>query len=81
MRKLTVLFDEACGMCRRARVWLEEQGKYVPLEFVPAGSDEARARFPSLDHDRTLAEYTAIGDGRDVYHGANAWLVIIDPPT
>jgi predicted DCC family thiol-disulfide oxidoreductase YuxK len=75
MRRLTVLYDANCGVCRRARSWLEGQAKYVPMEFIAAGSDEARERYPALDHARTLADLTVVGDDRDVYHGANGWLV------
>lgn len=75
MRQLTVLYDASCGVCRKARKWLESQPKYVPMEFVPAASPAARARFPGLDHDRTLEDLTVVADGRDVYHGANGWLI------
>ena len=50
MRTLTVLYDARCELCRRIRSWLETQAAYVELEFMPAGSDEARYRFPQLDH-------------------------------
>lgn len=75
MRQLTVLYDADCGVCRRARGWLESQPKYVAMEFVPAASPEARERYPCLDHARTLADLTVVADERDVYHGANGWLV------
>ncbi|MEK8107718.1 DCC1-like thiol-disulfide oxidoreductase family protein [Micromonospora sp. M12] len=52
----TVLFDAACPLCRAARRWLSSRAQLVPLEFVPAGSAEARRRFPGLDHDATLRD-------------------------
>ena len=50
---LTVLYDEACPVCRRARRWVEGQLTYAPVVFVAAGSEEARRRFPVLDHAAT----------------------------
>ena len=63
MRSLTVLFDPGCTLCRAARAWLEGQKKYVSLEFVGAGTAEARRRFPDLDPASTLKEITVVDDG------------------
>jgi predicted DCC family thiol-disulfide oxidoreductase YuxK len=75
IQKLTVLYDPACALCQRARHWLAAQPQYVRLEFIPAGSDLARRRFPALDHESTLRDLTVIGDGGEVYRGAKAWLM------
>ena len=77
MRRLTVLFDPACALCLRARAWLSAQLQYVRLEFVPAGSELARSRYPELDHEATLRELTVIGDGGEVYLGVKAWLMCL----
>ncbi len=45
MNRLTVLYDERCAVCRRARDWLLEQPTYLPLEVLAAGSPAARARY------------------------------------
>ena len=74
---LTVLYDSRCALCRRARIWLEEQPKYVTMAFVEAGSAEARKRFPDLDHDATLAELTVVGWGGEVYRDAKGWLMCL----
>jgi len=74
---LTVLYDVPCALCCRARYWLAEQPKYVPMAFVAAGSNEARRRFPGLDHDATLEELTVVGWGGEVYKGANAWVMCL----
>jgi hypothetical protein len=44
---------------------------------VAAGSDEARRRFPGLDHRATLDEITVVGDAGQVYRGAAAWVVTL----
>lgn len=77
VRRLTVLYDQDCPLCRHVRGWLERQPKLVPLDFVPAGTPQARQRFPALDHARTLREITVIGDSGQVYEGAAAWVVCL----
>jgi len=75
VRALTVLYDPECSLCTLVRDWLVRQPKWVPLETVPAGSAEARRRFPGLDHRATLEEITVVGDAGQVYQGAAAWIV------
>ena len=77
MTALTVLYDSNCGLCRRAHEWLAEQRKLVELIFVPCKSEEARARFPQLDHDLTGKDLTVIGDQGEVYIGPKAWLMVL----
>ncbi len=74
---LTVLYDEACPVCRRARQWVEGQRTYVPVDFVPAGGDEARRRFPALDHAATRREITVVGDDGATYRDESAWIVVL----
>lgn len=74
---LTVLYDVRCALCCRARVWLAAQPKYVPMAFVAAGSNEAKRRFPGLDHDASLEELTVVGWGGEVYRGAKAWVMCL----
>ena len=77
MQTLTVLYDARCQLCRRIRSWLEQQPAYVRLEFVAAGSDEARRRFPNLDQGAALEELTVVSDTGDVYAGAQGWLMCL----
>ena len=77
MRELTVLYDPQCGLCRRAQAWLMSKTKYLELVFVPASSDEARSRYPQLDHSLTLTDLTVISDDGAVYSGPKAWLMCL----
>jgi len=77
VRGLTVLYDGQCSLCTFLRDWLAKQRQLVPLRLVPAGSDEARARFPALDHRATLDEITVVGDGGQVYRCSAAWVVCL----
>ena len=72
-----VLYDEGCPICRAARRWLGGRAQLVPLVFVPAGSAEARQRFPGLDHAATLRDLTVIADTGAVYVHDGAWLACL----
>jgi predicted DCC family thiol-disulfide oxidoreductase YuxK len=77
MQRLTVLYDDSCGLCRRARAWLSGQPTYVELEFVPAGSAEARQRWPGIDPAATLRNLTVIADTGELYVDAKAWVMCL----
>ncbi|MGV9994135.1 thiol-disulfide oxidoreductase DCC family protein [Streptomyces sp. NPDC003374] len=77
VRGLTVLYDAECSLCAFVRDWLVRQRQLVRLELVPAGSEEARRRFPGLDHRSTLEEITVVGDCGQVYRGAAAWVTVL----
>jgi predicted DCC family thiol-disulfide oxidoreductase YuxK len=77
MFELTVLYDPTCGLCRRAHEWLAEQQKLVEMVFVPVKSEEARRRFPQLNHNLTTRDLTVISDQGAVYFGPKAWLMVL----
>jgi predicted DCC family thiol-disulfide oxidoreductase YuxK len=77
MSALTVLYDPTCGLCKRAHEWLSQQRKLVELVFVPCKSEEARRRYPYLDHELTAMDLTVIGDQGQVYMGPKAWLMVL----
>jgi predicted DCC family thiol-disulfide oxidoreductase YuxK len=74
---LTVLYDAQCSLCAFVRDWLGRQRQLVPLDLVPAGSEEAGRRFPALDHRATLEEITVVADGGQIYRGSAAWIVCL----
>ena len=77
IRLLTVLYDDQCALCRTARRWLARRRQLVRLDFLPAGSPQARARFPGLDHAQTEREITVVADTGAVYDGDAAWLMCL----
>ena len=77
VRRLTVLYDAQCPLCRWVRGWLEGSPQQVPLEWVPCGSDEARARFGWLDEQRTREEVTVVSDTGAVWTGGDAWIACL----
>lgn len=77
VRRLTLLYDAECSLCTFLRDWLVRQPQLVPLELLPAGSEQARRRFPTLDHRATLDDITVVGDAGQVYRSAAAWIVTL----
>jgi predicted DCC family thiol-disulfide oxidoreductase YuxK len=77
MMALTVLYDPDCGLCKRAHEWLAEQLKIVELNFVACASEEARKRYPYLNHDLTTKDLTVVSDEGAVYFGPKAWLMVL----
>jgi predicted DCC family thiol-disulfide oxidoreductase YuxK len=77
VRALTVLYDPTCGLCAFAAGWLARQRQLVRIDLVPAGSEEARRRFPALDHAATARDVTVVGDRGQVYRGDSAWIVCL----
>jgi predicted DCC family thiol-disulfide oxidoreductase YuxK len=75
--RLTVLYDPDCPLCSWVRDWLERRPQYVPLDFVPLGSEQARATFPALDHARTREEVTVVADTGEVWTADGAWLAVL----
>ena len=77
MRRLYVLYDERCGLCRLARRWAAGQPQYVELVFIAAGSEEANMRFPSLAHDGVPEELVVVNDEGGIYRGSSAWIMCL----
>lgn len=73
--KLTVLYDEQCALCRKARDWLMTQPMRVGMELLAAGSPAARARFgaiPWLGQDLAVVA----DDGR-IWRDGSAFLMCL----
>ncbi|HXH79672.1 thiol-disulfide oxidoreductase DCC family protein [Nocardioides sp.] len=75
--RLTVLYDDRCGMCRTFSAWLGNQAHLVEVDLVPAASAVAQRRFPALDHGRTLEEITVVSDAGEVWTGGHAWVMCL----
>jgi predicted DCC family thiol-disulfide oxidoreductase YuxK len=74
-RELTVLFDPGCALCRHCRAWMLGQPAYVKLEFLPATSAVAQARFGDLPW--LGDELIVIGDSGEVWVGPAAFLTCL----
>ncbi len=70
---LTVVYDEHCALCRRAREWLATQPTYVELELLAAGSPEARRRYGGLPW--LGQELVVVNEHDEAWIGPAAFLV------
>lgn len=77
MKKLHVLYDARCEMCRSCTRWLMGQEQLIPLEFIPAQHFGALARFPDLDRRELLEELHVVADSGELYRGADAWIICL----
>lgn len=75
MERLTVLYDEHCAVCRRARDWLLTQPTFVPLELLAAGSPAARRRFNGVPW--LGKELMAIDETGNVWVGPAAFITAL----
>lgn len=77
MKKLYILYDSECELCRRCRVWLGRQPAFVPLVFVPLQCSEAECRFPALRELHPEEEIVVIDDAGAVWQGGAAWVMCL----
>jgi len=70
--KLTILYDEECEVCRRARDWLMTQPCLVPVELIPAGSEFAKANYGSVTG--LGKELVAVDDAGNAWIGPSAFI-------
>jgi predicted DCC family thiol-disulfide oxidoreductase YuxK len=75
MNRLTIVYDEHCAVCRRARDWLLNQPTHVPLELIAAGSPAAKGRFKGLPW--LGKELMAADDQGNVWVGPAAFLTAL----
>ena len=76
MKRLTILYDAACGFCISCRHWLEQQAKLLDLDFVAAHSAEAARRFPELESAKE-EELVVVSDEGGIYRGARAFIMCL----
>lgn len=77
VRRITVLYDPDCPLCRSVSGWLAGQSTLIAVDLVPANSPRAHNRYPRLDHAGTLREITVVGGSGEVWTGAAAWLTVL----
>jgi predicted DCC family thiol-disulfide oxidoreductase YuxK len=77
MKRLHVLFDAKCELCRRVRFWLEGQQTFVPLAFVPLQAPDLEERFPGITALEPARQILVVSDSGDVWRGADAWIMCL----
>jgi predicted DCC family thiol-disulfide oxidoreductase YuxK len=77
MKRLYVLYDSTCQLCRACRVWLDRQPAFVPLVFIPLQSPEVACRFPGIEILHPEEEMVVVSDTGDVWQGGSAWVMCL----
>lgn len=77
MKRLSVLYDNDCAMCRRCRDWLAHQATFVDLEFVSLQSPDLNRRFPGIDPFDPREKLIVVSDDGSLYLGATAWVMCL----
>jgi predicted DCC family thiol-disulfide oxidoreductase YuxK len=77
MKRLYILYDGTCHVCRRCRTWLDQQPAFVPLVFIPLQSPEVACRFPGIEALHPEPEIVVISDTGDVWQGGSAWVMCL----
>lgn len=73
MRRLYILYDSRCILCRRIRDWIRGERAYCEIVLLPSSGVEARRRFPTLVPE----ELHVIADDGRMWQGNHAWVVVL----
>ncbi|NJK90412.1 MAG: DUF393 domain-containing protein [Blastochloris sp.] len=74
---MTLLYDASCGICRESRTWLETQNTWIQLEFLALQSPDLSIRFPGIEKYRPMEQLLVVGEGGELYQGADAWIMVL----
>lgn len=77
MKRLHVLYDGHCAMCRNYRDWLGRQPAFVELDFIPLQSADLATRFPGIEAFDPAERLIVISDEGALYRGASAWVMCL----
>lgn len=77
MRRLTILYDAQCAVCRFCRTWMEEQPAYLELDFYPRQALGLVDRFEGLKDRIAPDELVVVNDEGGVYRGDAAYLMCL----
>jgi predicted DCC family thiol-disulfide oxidoreductase YuxK len=75
IERLTLLYDSRCEICLRCAVWMAAQPAYIQLEFLPAASPEAAARYGAVPW--IGEELVVVSDRGEVWAGPAAFLMAL----
>lgn len=77
MKRLHVIYDAQCGLCRRCRDWLREQPAFIELAFTPLQALDLENRFPGIGQYQPQEQMVVISDEGGVYAGAAGWIMCL----
>ena len=74
-RRLTVVYDGDCELCRRCSTWLRYQPTYVPLDLLATSAAREDQRFAGVPW--LGAELVVIDERGSIWVGAAAFIVCL----
>jgi predicted DCC family thiol-disulfide oxidoreductase YuxK len=77
VKRLHVIYDAQCGLCRRCRDWLREQPAFIELAFTPLQALDLENRFPGIGQYQPQEQMVVISDEGGVYAGAAGWIMCL----
>ncbi len=77
MKRLYLLYDERCGLCRRLKEWLLQHEAWLELVAMPAGSPQAAQMFPELKEIASSEDLVVVSDEGEVYLNNHAWIMCL----
>lgn len=77
MKRLTILYDAQCAVCRFCRAWMEQQPAYLELVFYPRQALGLVDRFEELRERIGPDELVAVDDEGGVYRADAAYLMCL----
>jgi predicted DCC family thiol-disulfide oxidoreductase YuxK len=74
-RRLTVVYDDQCELCRRCSTWLRFQPTYVPLELLPVSAAREEPRLQGIPW--LGAELVVVDQRGHLWVGAAAFIMCL----
>lgn len=77
MKRLYLLYDENCELCKRLKDWLLGKACWIDLRVLPAGSDSSRTMFPGLERIANASDLVVVSEAGEVYLNNHAWIMCL----
>ncbi len=77
MKRLYILYDGQCAICRNCCAWLQQQPAFVELKFISLQADDLALRFPGIEAFDPAERLIVIADDGALYRGASAWVMCL----
>ena len=71
---ITIVYDEACGLCTRTKDWIRQQ---APLVETPVRSSGLIRSATEDSRSFPLSELAVVADTGEVWLGNHAWIVCL----
>ncbi len=77
MKRLYILYDRQCGICRELMAWMKIQPAYLELHLMPSDSPDAMKTFPEFAKPGKPEELIVISDEGAVYRDVQAYIMCL----